>query len=343
MKPVRMIVGAILLLGSMTTWADLQYSFNGDVLRVWGTAEVGDVDGFKDKLTPAIKTVVVGNINGGDWVVGRDLGALVAKAGVTTVVHGNCYGWVCPMIFLSGKSRMFSGAGRAAVHQLELPIIPLLGNYTCWGINCSTVMEWFRQRTRLSDADMAIYHKSLFVATNDSNPDYLHFFPDGAGFSHGDALHCAGETIAEKKGDFLLADCVPMKDATALNKGIVTTDERFVHPGLTIKADIAVPPPSGYARIEDLPDASLGLVGECNAVYRRFLRADAPKAFVLSRTGSCNATDAQAFRPYAQALDNCVRSKGVKNCRFYAVDDNVVFVPFDPFKMTTESSPAPGL
>lgn len=338
----RIFVGLLATCGLMglgTASAALQFSTTEDVLRVWGKVDAGDVDLLKARLTPEIKTVVLTGVTGGDWTKGHDLGGLIESAGVTTVVHGLCGGWACPMMFLSGKQRMFNGVGRPEVHHLEFPFMD--GNragYTYDGVSEAIISQWWHQHTKVSNSDLQIHHMSMFSSSG-LVLDYLHFFPAQAHFSRGNVLHCSGELIKEKKKDHILADCLPVSDASALSKGIVTTDEPFTHSGLTIKPDVPALPASSYAKLEDAPDAKVGLSEECKGAYVRFLRYDSPRAFVVTNSGGCYAANAQAFQPHSQAMNSCSKAVGAKNCRFYAEDGDVVFVPFDQPLPT--AAPAP--
>ncbi len=117
-----------------------------------------------------------------------------------------------------------------------------------------------------------------------------------------------------------------VKDATALSKGIITTEELFTHPELREDSDVAPPAATNVAKIDDKPIARMG--DSCVEDYKNFLRQDSPKAFVVSSKGGCNWNNAQAFRPYKSALDNCKKRADLE-CRFYAIDDTVVFTPFE--------------
>ena len=340
MKFNAAVVSLMCVLAAPTTSAALQYSTQDGVMRVWGKVEEGDVEALKVHLTPAVQTVVLGGVTGGSWESGRDLGNIIDKAGVATVVHGSCAGWGCSMMFLSGKTRMFSAAGRPESQMLEIPVIPNLSNYTCGGVPCSEMNAWVRQHTKLHGADMEILHKSHFAATTNTGADELVFFPAQAKFSAGNVLHCAREVMEEKKQTFTLADCAPVMDATSLDRGIVTTDDAFSHPSLTVRKELAVPPATQYAALTATLDIHAALNDDCSSVQARFLRFDSPRALVVSDRGACFARSAQSPRPYADAMQACKASKA--KCRFYAVDDSVVFVPFDKPLVAAKEDPLEG-
>jgi hypothetical protein len=323
----QLVLLAAMLVAPAMSMAALQFSTTGDVIQVRGTYQAGDVAVLKDKLTPEIKTVILSNATGGNWENGHDLAEVIEKANVTTVIHGICSGYVCSMMFLAGKQRMFSGDGRPATHHIQIPIINNLPSYTCDGVPCTAIPAWLRQHSKLSNSDLEVYHKSVFVSTTNRGSDLLEFFPSQANVSVGNALHCAREVMEEKQKDFSIADCKPIPGATALNKGIVTTDELFKHPTLSIREDRISPPPTDYAKLETPPDSKVTSSDECRRIYAKFLRNDSPRAFVVSSTGACYSRVAQNFHPHADAMNDCKKSN--KKCRFYAVDTAIVFVPFD--------------
>lgn len=86
----------------------------------------------------------------------------------------------------------------------------------------------------------------------------------------------------------------------------------------------AVPPASGFARIDDV--AAVPVDEKGRERYRRYLGRSAPKAFTITETGGSHFSvdDADAVGTVAAP---CVRA-GMK-CWLYAVDDRVVWSP-DP-------------
>ena len=81
-----------------------------------------------------------------------------------------------------------------------------------------------------------------------------------------------------------------------------------------------VPPPTGFARIDDV--AAVPLDEKGRARYQRYLDLGAPKAFAITEKGGSHlsADDVEAMRT---TIENC-RPAGV-NCWLYAVDDQVVW------------------
>jgi hypothetical protein len=318
------------LMASSAAWASLAFQTRGEMLKVWGKAEAGDVEALKAKLTPAIKTLVLGSISDGNWETGRDLGEVVEKAKVMTVVHGACAGWVCSMMFLSGEQRVFSAEGRAEVHYLGIPFIEGKTNYTWNGISENLIPEWLGAHTGLKSSDLQVYHASLFRASSGLVVDYLEFFPPTANVAKGTVLHCSGEILAEKKKEHTLKDCMPVEGATAINRSIVTSTQTYANAALKIKADIQTPASTAFARISEPIPESVAVNDDCKSAFHRFQTYDSPRAFVISDDKYCAWSNAQTFTPYASAMASCKRISKTGNCQFYAVDNQVVFATFEP-------------
>lgn len=319
------------MLGASVSFAALQYSTQDDVLMITGKAEASDKGPLEAKLD-AVSIVVLSNISDGDWELGRDLGRVLERRGVTTVVHGVCSGWVCSMMFLSGKQRMFSGVGRAEGHRLQVPFVEERANWQWNGILVGRISEWLRERTKLSYMDLQNYHKSFTSRPDKLEIDWLIFFRPDAQFSRGNVLLWPYELVvdAKEKGRrFLLVDALPKDDATALGKGIITTEETFSHPLLKVPADAkTMPSATTYAKLEDSIGEKLSSEDKCKEYYEDFLRMDSPRAFVISRAGKCWYADSTSFQPYSQPMNSCRKANSSSDCRYYAVDNAVVFVPF---------------
>ena len=85
----------------------------------------------------------------------------------------------------------------------------------------------------------------------------------------------------------------------------------------------AVPPASGFARLEDV--AALPWVNDKGrAAYRQFLEQPIPRAFAVAPGGQTVATQG-GYDPQRRALDLC--AKHALTCRFYAVNNAVVWRP----------------
>lgn len=109
-----------------------------------------------------------------------------------------------------------------------------------------------------------------------------------------------------------LAECRAVSDgckAYAVNGDVVWTQPP------------SVPPPSGFAAIEDV--GAIPYVTEAGRTgYRRFLAMDRPRAFVIAPSGAWGAASSGAD-PLSTLLDGC-RAKQLA-CRPYAVDGHVVW------------------
>ena len=96
-----------------------------------------------------------------------------------------------------------------------------------------------------------------------------------------------------------------------------------------------VPPPSGFAAIDDVDKVPVREAGK--DVYRRYLTLAAPKAFAVAENGSWK----MAYRDpdaIAIVLDHCQQLK--RGCWLYAVDSSVVFNA-DPGKRISQLTQVP--
>lgn len=320
--------------------AALSYMTVGDILKVSGKAEVGDVEKLATKLTPAIKTVVLQWPDGWNWTLARDLAKEIEKRKLTTVAHGSCNSYTCAMMFLSGEQRMFSAAGRPEIHYVSLSFWEANtgSNHAITSDNSTMddILTWWSGHTKLSGSDLRVYHASIFYTRgNTYYNDRKVFFPSEIKTPNRNVLHCAGE-VQEKTGMYVwFPDCMPVKDATALSKGIVTTNERFAHASLEFKPDMATPAATGFAKLEDMP--ALKLSDACQTAYKDYLKHPNPRAFAVSENGNCYWASPQLTAPYSIALNSCNKANN-NTCRLYAADDQVVFTPFD--QALPEATPA---
>jgi hypothetical protein len=297
---------------------------SGDLMIVHGAIADGDAERMKSELTPSVKTLVIRAPQGMNFRAAREVARLVEDAGVTTVAHGDCKELVCPMLFLSGKQRMFSGVGPASAHSLTINIgepTHVLGEDSTAKIE--VIHEWWREHSKLNRGDVSLYRESFFSATgNTSKFDRKVFFPVQARFSKGSVVHCSGTAKSQ-----YLVDCMPVPDATALSKGIITTDELFVDSRLIEAPDITVPGVTNVVTLD--AGASLLKSDSCKESYRNYLKQDSPRAFVISNWDGCNWAS-MGIRPYERAMKACERDAlSGKECRFYSVDNAIVFAPFD--------------
>jgi len=97
---------------------------------------------------------------------------------------------------------------------------------------------------------------------------------------------------------------------------------QVVH-ALPVAADLAAPPPSGFAATTDLDRVPLRS-DRARAGYQAWLAAESPRAFAIHPTQGSWASAWGGERPIARALANCERFAKAP-CRLYAVDDAVVW------------------
>jgi len=338
---------ALGLLIAGNAYAALNFWVKGDLMIIYGKAEAGDPAKLKEKLTPAVRSIVLRGPSGTDWSLAKDLADIVSDAHVTTVVHGYCGEFVCPMIFLSGDKRMFSGVDRPELHYLSI-----WTDYDYFSPNNDSqitykrINEWWHAHTKIPTNDLQVVKESWLSVTNERNhfSDNINFFSSSAKFSKGYTLRCLGSKRVQGKPQYLI-DCVPKPENSALLMGIVTTNDLFTHPDLRESADLTPPALTNVAKISDTPIAALG--ENCRDLYKDYLRQDSPKAFVVSQNQGCRSSNAQWFRPYKSALEQCQKNNGGAECHFYAIDNDVVFTPFDqtlpaiPTKIASRESAPP--
>jgi dienelactone hydrolase len=94
--------------------------------------------------------------------------------------------------------------------------------------------------------------------------------------------------------------------------------------GFAVPRTPGAPPPSGFAAVDDASKVPFVREAVRHDQYQKFLDADLPRAFVISRNGSWVwATGADALE---RALGRCGLT-AKSHCSAYAVDDAVVWVP----------------
>lgn len=96
-------------------------------------------------------------------------------------------------------------------------------------------------------------------------------------------------------------------------------DVGFTKPGLPPR-----PAPSGFARLDETDKVPVS-GSRRELLYRRFLEARPPRAFAIGPDG--DAAWARGDWAIGRALGGCQWRRG-QTCRLYAVDDEVVWVPF---------------
>jgi len=293
-----------------------------DVLIIHGSYAVGDESRLSDALTPEVTTVILrGGPNGGSFSRGLELAQIIEKAKVTTVVHGPCTGLICPMMFLAGKERLFSGETRAEASYVRLQVGNGIFPDTAGedrGESWNTVMSWWHDHSHLGYAMLSPQHQPLLQNGNTDLESKLIFHPD-AKTVKGTVMHCWGKQQT-------VPYCEAVGDTDALQLGIITHRERYQSSLLRERADTAAPPGVAKGNIATPPGVTVS--DECNKMYAEFLRVDSPRAYVISDSGSCNFRSAQRIRPHAEAMEACRKRNSGGECRFYAVDTDYVFVDF---------------
>jgi dienelactone hydrolase len=94
---------------------------------------------------------------------------------------------------------------------------------------------------------------------------------------------------------------------------------------LTPAKDITPPPPSNFAKVEEIDKVPLRSE-RAREGYQAWLRADGPKAFAVHPVKGNWASAWSGERPYGRALANCERL-AQEPCKLYAVDDAIVWNP----------------
>ena len=89
-------------------------------------------------------------------------------------------------------------------------------------------------------------------------------------------------------------------------------------------SDLAAPPASGFAKVDDIDKVPLRNERARDG-YRSWLAAEGPKAFAVHPTLGNWGSSWGGNRANARALANCERNAG-QPCKLYAIDDNVVWV-----------------
>ena len=281
----------------------------------------GDEARLREVLTPEVRTVILRGPSGGGWNRGRELAGIIEKAGVKTVVHGVCAGLVCPMMFMAGKERLFSGETRPEATYVRLAIATGEFPDTAGedrGESWSNLMDWWRNHSKLSYAQTRPQHQPLLQTTSPATESKMIFHP-AARTSKGSVMHCWGDRQT-------VPYCEAVAETDALQLGIITSAELFRDSDVLKERPDMARPKAVEGRISDAPGSQVS--DGCNRLYAEFLRFDSPRAFAIGSGGGCSYRTAQSLRPYAEALAACTKINHGRECRLYAVDDDLVFVDF---------------
>jgi hypothetical protein len=270
---------------------------------------------------PAINTVILRNSPGGDVLTGYRVGEMFRARDLRTAVSGYCYS-SCSRMFLGGKIRVFTGD-----YPSEYTNVGFHGHYGRDGsLNAALVqhMDLKNWIVKFSDgkADPALVERWINIPVNRG---MIHFYYPTLSRDQGAATYfCMGNEPAHS---IFACETEPR---TALDLGVITSlDIIASNDQSALRAAFpSRPAPSGFASIEDT--AKLPLVGDAGRRnYARYLTADPPKAFAISRNGRFWGWASGAFDAMQTALSRCAGSAG-SPCMLYAVDADVVWQPTTP-------------
>lgn len=285
---------------------------NGEEMIVHGALVDGDAEKIREAAKPGVKYIVLRNLGStgsGKLVDAMRVADAVKDAGLVTVLHGSC-GYSCVRIFLAGKERMVSGGTR-----LEASYLTLGGSFSgSHGTASTDDFAYVSGRTDIPFGTMLSYFQR-------SDRKLMIFHPR-AQTSKGSVLGCR-ETVA-------VPDCERLDTFDALSARIITTDTLYESTSTKEGGDLEPPAASNFAALGDEPPIAT-LSDNCRGkFYQRFLTYDKPRAFVVSKNNGCYMAPAQRLHPLRAAMDEClkVQRNNAQACRFYAVNDDVVFKPF---------------
>jgi hypothetical protein len=265
-----------------------------------------------------IDTIILRNSPGGHILTGYRLGELFRAHGFRTAVSGFCFS-SCSRMFLGGKERYFTDD-----YPPQYTHVGFHGHYDNRGdllvkqVDTLHLKDWI---VKYSDgkADPALVDRWIHIPRTIG---LIHFYHPGHFKRQGvSTFMCQGDEPMARSA----WGCQPIAK-TALDLGVVTSltvlksnDQAEIRAGIP-----DMPPPSGYAEIDDLAKVPL-IGGDWQEEYRRFLGAWLPKAIAVALDGKFWAWNAGGFDAMTQALSRCSqRSK--QACTLYAVDNDVVFV-----------------
>jgi hypothetical protein len=292
----------------------------GDQLILAGPVISADYDAVESNLSfnPQIKMVILRNSPGGDAPTGYHLGELLRQKSMQTAVSGYCYS-SCSRLFLGGKERYFTDD-----YPPEFTQIGFHGHYdnngnlnAAW-VNALHLKDW---TIRYSDekADEVLVERWINIPRGTG---LIHFYnPALVNIAGHSTFMCQGAEPYHTR----IFDCERIA-RNALDLGIVTSltlvssaDQRKIQ-GTVLE----IPPPSGFAEISDVSKVP-GISEAGREQYRRFLAAEAPRAFALAPSANTWAWFSSLVPDAAwRALMGC-RDRAKEQCQLYAVDDAVVW------------------
>jgi hypothetical protein len=317
------VLFAIMISGLATSLAHaMAIVVAGDQLILSGPVISADYDAVESNLSfnPQIKIVILRNSPGGDAPTGYHLGELFRQRSLQTAVSGYCYS-SCSRLFLGGKERYFTDD-----YPPEFTQVGLHGHYDNNGnLNAASVKaqhlkDW---TIRYSDgkADESLVERWINIPRGRG---LIHFYNPALVNSDGYSTFMCQGTEPDHTRIF---DCERIAK-NALDLGIATSvtlvssaDQRKVR-GTVLE----IPPPSGFAEVSDVSKVP-GISEAGREQYRRFLAADAPRAFALSPSGNSWTWFSSPVPDAAwHALVGC-SERAKEQCQLYAVDEAVVWTP----------------
>ena len=290
-----------------------------DQLILSGQVVDGDLGRFEKALAanPKITTIILRNSPGGHPQTGFRVGEIIRQKGLTTAVSGYCYS-SCSRMYLGGVRRIFTddyppGATNIGFH----------GHYKKDGTLDTELMKKTGLRNWIikfldGKADVALVDRWVNIPVNTG---LVHFFNPARVKRGGvSTFFCGGSEPAE---------ALPFKcegvAKSALDLGVATAAD-IIQSRDQKELGSVVPPiprPSGFAEVSDIAKLPVDNEAARNE-YRRFLEVGTHRAFAVSQDRKSWAWSAAGIATAATALQGCAeRAKGP--CRFYAVDDEVVW------------------
>jgi hypothetical protein len=315
-----LVFASIILTAMASVATGMQVRQVGDQLVLDGPVVGDEYDKVVRLLDmrPAISTVILRNSLGGHIATGYRLGELFRARGLSTAVSGFCYS-SCSRMFLGGKERSFTDDFPAPDTHVGFH-----GHYGNDGRLLASLVHQLGLKAwiiRYSDgkADEQLVERWINIPRNIG---MLHFYhPELVSRNGISTFMCQGDENPAR-GIF---GCEPIAK-TAIDVGAATSlalvhsnDQDAIRSAFPRK-----PPKSGFAAIDD--DTRVPLSPNGIAEYRRFLAAWPPRAFAIAPVERIWGWVAGPMNTMQLALERCAM-RARRDCRLYAVDDEVVWTP----------------
>lgn len=282
-----------------------------NTLILSGDVKQNDLSQIKDAFiaNAAIDLVILRNSHGGDAWTGYRVGELFREKNVTTAVSGYCIS-SCSRMFLGGKKRIFTDD-----YTTEKTYIGFHGHYVDGRLSTRSV------------AALGLYDWIVKYSDGKADPELVRRWinielANGmVAFMRAATYFCNGTEIRRPLG------CEKIS-TNAMERGVVTELAYVSSPdqqSLPERVRAKIFPASGYAELHEITQVPLASVQGIEN-YKRYLAANAPKAFAVSLTKwewAWNSGDENANE---LALQRCAE-RAKQACVLYAVDEAVVFKP----------------